>query len=385
MSSSLQHLLPLFERNRARHQPLVFATLVRTDGSTYTKPGAHMLIAGSGEHAGLLSGGCLESDLAEHGRAVLATGIAKLARYDSRAPEDLLFGLGSACEGSMDILLQRLDDANDWQPLKRLAQAWRAQRAQSLVLVVQSTLPTVPAGAGAFAGDDQPFGLGAGAAAGHAAIEALCRLAAVLPHDCHNQFLPQALPGIDLLALKQLPPTRLLLLGAGPDAQSVAELAAFLGWSVTVVDHRSEYAQAKRFPGAAAVLDGGPQALALLLGTLSGEPAPEPRPAAFPAAIVMSHHWAADRAYLQALASSSIPYVGLLGPAARRDRLLEDLGDAAAALRPRLRAPVGLDLGAVSPQAIALSIVAEIQAALTGRTSTGPLGLARLSSSQTAR
>jgi len=385
VSSSLQRLLPLFERDQQRHQPLVLATLVRTDGSTYTKPGAHMLIADSGEYAGLISGGCLEGDLAAHGRAVLATGIAKLARYDSRGPEDLLFGLGSGCEGSMDILLQRLDDANDWQPLKRLALAWRAQRAQTLVLVVRSTLPSLPAGAGAFAGDDQAFGLSPTAAADHATIESLCRLAAVLPHEGHNQFLSQALPGVDLLALKQPPPMRLLLLGAGPDAQPVAELAAFLGWSVTVVDHRSQYAQAERFPGATTVLDGGPQALALLLGKLSGAPAPGASPAAFPAAIVMSHHLATDRAYLQALAASSIPYIGLLGPAARRERLLGDLGDAAAALRPRLRAPVGLDLGAVSPEAIALSIVAEIQAALAGRTRTGLLGPSRLSSSQAAR
>ena len=85
MSASLQRLLPLFERERVRHQPLVLATVVRTAGSTYTKPGAYMLIAGNGEYAGLLSGGCLEGDLAEHGRAVLATGVAKLVRYDTWA------------------------------------------------------------------------------------------------------------------------------------------------------------------------------------------------------------------------------------------------------------------------------------------------------------
>ena len=374
MSSSLQRLLPLFERDWARHLPLVLATLVRTDGSTYTKPGAHMLIAGNGEYAGLLSGGCLEGDLAEHGRSVLATGVAKLARYNTHGPEDLLFGLGSGCEGTMDILLQRLDGSNDWQPLKRLALAWRAQRAQTLVLVVQSTLPNVPAGAGVFAGDHQVFGLSTAAALDPRTVESLCRLAAALPHQGHNQFLPQALPGIDLLALKQLPPTRLLLLGAGPDAQPVAELAAFLGWNVTVIDHRSQYAQAERFPSAAAVLDGGPRALAaLLLNETVDAPAPEPQPAHFPAAIVMSHHLATDRAYLQALASSGIPYVGLLGPATRRERLLVDLGDDAAALRPRLRAPVGLELGAVTPEAIALSIIAEIQAALAGRTRTEPL------------
>jgi xanthine dehydrogenase accessory factor len=377
MSSSLQRLLPLFEREQARHQPLVLATLVRTEGSTYTKPGAHMLITGNGEYAGLLSGGCLEDDLAEHGRAVLATGSARLARYNSRGPEDLLFGLGSGCEGAMDILLQRLDDANDWQPFKRLALAWRAQRAQTLVLVVHSTRPNVPPGTGAFAGDHQVFGLGTAAAMDRGTIESLCRLAAALPHQNHNQFLPQALPGIDLLAMRQLPPTRLLLLGAGPDAQPVAELAAFLGWNVTVIDHRSQYAQAERFPRAAAVLDGGPRALALLLEEAGSAPGIESRPASLSAAIVMSHHLATDRAYLQALAGSSIPYLGLLGPAARRERLLGDLGAAAAALRPRLRAPVGLDLGAGSPETIALSIIAEIQAELAGRKSTGPLAQAR--------
>ena len=114
-------------------------------------------------------------DLAEHGRAVLATGVAKLARYNTHGPEDLLFGLGSGCEGTMDILLQRLDGSNDWQPLKRLALAWRAQRAQTLVLVVQSTLPNVPAGAGVFAGDHQVFGLSTAAALDPRTLESLCR------------------------------------------------------------------------------------------------------------------------------------------------------------------------------------------------------------------
>jgi xanthine dehydrogenase accessory factor len=82
----------------------------------------------------------------------------------------------------------------------------------------------------------------------------------------------------------------------------------------------------------------------------------------------MSHHLVADGHYLAQLAGASIPYVGLLGPAARRERLFAEIGDEATQmLRPRLRAPVGLDLGGRTPEAIALSIVAEIQAALNGR------------------
>jgi xanthine dehydrogenase accessory factor len=87
----------------------------------------------------------------------------------------------------------------------------------------------------------------------------------------------------------------------------------------------------------------------------------------FDAAVVMSHHLIADGRYLGALARSSVPYVGLLGPAARRERLIAELGEAAKDLRVRLRAPVGLDLGGRSPEAIALSIVAEIQAVVHSR------------------
>ena len=87
------------------NEPLVLATVVRTGGSTYAKPGAQMLIAADGEYAGLLSGGCLEGDLREHARDVAATGKARIVSYDLRSTTDQLFGLGAGCEGAMDVLL----------------------------------------------------------------------------------------------------------------------------------------------------------------------------------------------------------------------------------------------------------------------------------------
>jgi xanthine/CO dehydrogenase XdhC/CoxF family maturation factor len=148
----------------------------------------------------------------------------------------------------------------------------------------------------------------------------------------------------------------LLLCGAGPDAEPVQRIATLLGWQVTVVDHRPAYIDAARFPGAVRVMQvelDDPGAAIALDG--------------FDAAVVMSHHLIADGRHLAALARSRVPYVGLLGPAARRERLYAELGPAAEALRSRLRAPVGLDLGGRTPEDIALSIVAEIQAALHGR------------------
>jgi xanthine/CO dehydrogenase XdhC/CoxF family maturation factor len=163
--------------------------------------------------------------------------------------------------------------------------------------------------------------------------------------------------GMDLWVGVIPPPLRLLLLGGGPDARPVAELAAFLGWHVTVVDHRSSYLDPRRFPAGTRLVESDAEEVAAAVELDS-----------YAAAIVMSHHLDSDLHYLRALASSAVRYVGLLGPAARREKLLNDLGDPAPALRTRLRAPVGLDIGGRTPEAIALSIIGEVHAATAGRT-----------------
>jgi xanthine/CO dehydrogenase XdhC/CoxF family maturation factor len=124
---------------------------------------------------------------------------------------------------------------------------------------------------------------------------------------------------------------------------------------VTLVDHRPAYAKPSRFPAAEKVIHARPEVLGKSLDTRG-----------FNAAVVMSHHLASDLTYLTGLAKSEIPYVGLLGPAIRREKLLTDMGSDADLLRPRLRAPVGLALGGRAPESIALAIVAEIHAFLHG-------------------
>ena len=145
------------------------------------------------------------------------------------------------------------------------------------------------------------------------------------------------------------PAPNVLICGAGPDAEPVVSTALGLGWRVSVVDHRPAYAAAARFPGAQVRRgDAGK-----LRRTVSLED--------FHAVVVMSHHLPSDVAYLAELAEAGVPhYVGLLGPHARRERIAHELGAAAERLRPRLHGPVGLAIGAVTPQGIALSIIAEI-------------------------
>jgi xanthine/CO dehydrogenase XdhC/CoxF family maturation factor len=318
---SLHRLLPLFDRARAAGEPLVLATVIRTGGSTYAKPGALLLIANDGEYAGLLSGGCLEGDLRERARAVAATGAAEIVSYDLRSTTDQLFGLGAGCEGAMDVLLTRVSAAEAWQPLAAMAQEFRSDRTLHVQFVIESGHRDFPLG--------KALLNGAGSAAP---------------------------PGVTLFAATVPPAPRILLLGGGPDARPVAELAAFVGWRVTVADHRAAYLAAERFPAAATLVESRPEDVARAV-----------RLDDHAAAIVMSHHLVSDLHYLRALSRSRVPYVGLLGPAGRREKLIGDLGPDADALRPRLRAPVGLDIGGRAPESIALSIIGEVHAVLAGR------------------
>jgi xanthine/CO dehydrogenase XdhC/CoxF family maturation factor len=319
---SLHRLLPLYDRALLANEPLVLATVIGTGGSTYAKPGAQMLIAANGEYAGLLSGGCLEGDLREHAREVATSGQARIVSYDLRSTTDQLFGLGAGCEGAMDVLLSRISAAESWQPLAAMAESFRAAREQHFAFVVASADPGYPLGM---------------------AIAVNGQLA---PHPDSVEFFIAAVT----------PPPHLLLLGGGPDARPVATLAAFLGWRITVVEHRSIYLAPDRFPPSTNLIESHPAAVAEAV-----------RLAEYSAAIVMSHHLESDLHYLRALSRTPVPYIGLLGPAARREKLMSDLGRDAEALRPRLRAPVGLDIGGRTPESIALAMVGEVHAVLAGR------------------
>lgn len=308
-------LLTRFDAWRSEGRTLVLATVVGTAGSTYTKAGQRMLIADSGDYQGLVSGGCLEGDLAAHAREVIASGQARVVTYDLRGENEELFGLGIGCDGLLRILLQRLSPDAEYEPFARIADLLRGDAPAPCAIVL--------ADRGELRVGDTLF-----AATGPVTD--------------------------DVLRTELRPLPRLLVLGAGPDAAPVVTLADLLGWRITVVDHRPAYLERPDFTVADARVCAPADTLATQV-TLTH----------FAAAIVMSHHLATDRSYLAALAPCAIPYIGLLGPPGRRDRLLRELGDAAGSLRGRLHGPAGLDIGADSPESIALSILGQVHA--TGR------------------
>jgi len=341
LDTSLELLL---ERTPADATPKVLATVVATAGSTYRKPGARMLIMADGSYVGLLSGGCLEADLKIHAQQVLDSGVPRAVEYDMRGPDDILFGIGAGCEGAMRVLLEPAGPGS--LATAALHAAARATRAG-----VPTTLVTVH--------ESADLALGSYSAA--PPLPALLIATAEQAIDAAvSRELHLDAPGRRLKAFIQFlaPPPHLLLCGAGPDAEPVVSIAHALGWRVTVADHRPAYvaALAARFPRAEVRLSEA----RLLRSTLDID--------GCHAAVVMSHHLPSDLAYLRELAEGGAPaYVGLLGPMSRRHRLASELGHAAEKLQNRIRGPVGIDLGAVTPEAIALAIVSQIHAWLAGR------------------
>jgi xanthine/CO dehydrogenase XdhC/CoxF family maturation factor len=346
---SVRQIVQSFEAWRAAATPLVLATVYETLGSTYSKAGHRILIAANGDYRGLVSGGCLEGDLAERARAVVAANRPAAVTYDLRDAADEVFGLGVGCNGLLRVFLQPLRPADGYEPFASIAATLLRGERAVLATVIESADAELPAGATALcsAAAQRAFGVGGAAAArlSQRALRALASGAAELATEDGATVL--------LAPLKPIP--RLLVLGAGLDALPLVSMAAELGWLVTVADHRPAYLARDGFERAERTLLIEPGALVRALDLT-----------VFDAIIVMSHHLPTDRKYLAELAPIETRYLGVLGPRARRERLLAELGAAAHALSARLRGPVGIDIGADSPESIALSILADLQATLSG-------------------
>ena len=339
-------LFQFFKERASRQQPLVLATVFETRGSTYSKAGGQMIIDGDGNFCGMLSGGCLEGDLVERARAVIESGLAQTATYDLGA-DDELWGLGVGCDGTMWVLLQPLRPENDYEPFSRIAEILNGGvRAVAAIIIAAEDLAP---GAMALIRDGAAEGFGVDSDTAASLADAFDGAG-----EARHDDTPQG--NCQVLYMSIAPAPALLILGAGLDSEPVARFANELGWRCTAIDHRPAYIQGRSYPDTTDTLCcAAPEVHANV--DLSE----------FDMAIVMSHHLASDRSYLEQLARSDIGYVGLLGPGGRRDRLLGELGELAGALRDRLHGPAGIVLGGRGPAAIALEIIAEMQTFLAQR------------------
>lgn len=331
----------------------VLATVVDLQGSGYRLPGARMLIHAGGEPVGTVSGGCLEADVLERARRVMETGRAEVFVYDTTADENSVFSLNMGCRGVMRILMEAVDAGS--AIFGTVRRVYETRMREDFALVIGTT------GDAAFKVGNRLSAESPASLAAVPGLEADLRTFALSSAN-YQTIKYETGGGMVEFAFEALrPPVQLHILGAGADAVPLAESAYALGWQVNVCDHRSAFLNRERFERADELV------------FLERDAEPEWDVDELTAFVLMNHNYDRDKAMLPGALRSNAFYVGALGPKRRTRRMLDELAiDFGDEQLSRLRAPAGLDIGADTPEGIAVSIVAEIQSVLKNR-SGGPL------------
>lgn len=314
-------------------------TLVRATGSSYRRPGARLLLSAKSTYAGTISGGCLEADVLRKAAWMVRDG-AVVERYSTMFDDSAEVPFGLGCGGVVDLLVEPAGTTE----FEALMDAMERSLAGERSLVV-TWLPgdgkrlrrvVLRDGAVVFASEDLPE------------KRLTCAFTLHAGEEYEGRFVEELNP-----------PQRLFVLGAGDDAKPLVNMAAQLGWSVMVADGRTQLAKTERFAEAERVVALADADIAAL-GIRADD-----------AVVLMTHSYEQDRELLTELLPVAPCYLGLLG-ARHRSSLL--VSEAAAKLSwdvarccERIFAPVGLDLGGDGPEAIALSVMAEVQAVCQGK------------------
>jgi xanthine/CO dehydrogenase XdhC/CoxF family maturation factor len=351
--SGLNELLQAIDAAAQAGEETILATVVKVEGSAYRRPGARMLIPLHGRTVGTVSGGCLEQDLAKKAWWLTDSGEPLVRRYSTGATEDeddeqnaLTFGLG--CNGTVFVLLERLRAKSPAPAIELLRRVRDRQQPAAMATVIGTSR-----NAGVRVGERLLSDTEASLRSPH--------LTDAIRHDLHKalaqkksskRLYTDARGEVEVFIEYLAPPPRLLIFGAGHDAQPLVRMAKLLDWHVTVVDSRSHFARAERFPQADAVVFASLDNPFDLCPLIDGA-----------AVAVMTHSYRQDRHWLGLALQASPAYLGQLGPRERTERLLAEIGPGASALHY----PMGLDLGGDAPQSVALAILAEMTAVMNQR------------------
>ncbi len=373
-----QTILKTYARVEDDGGQAILATLVGVQGSSYRLPGARMLIDESGRSVGAISGGCLETDVLERAARVLKTGEPTVIIYDTTRNDESIFGLGMGCRGIIRVLLEPARGNKTFDFLRDCDEQ-RKRGAAAILIDAPKDFPhsvgakfffsTVPESQVSGASLNSGFEISDGERAIENSIgEDLFRK---LTGDLNRMFSGEqtnAANGAKIYKTEQgaveffleivAPPVSLLLFGAGYDALPVAGFAKNLGWRVSVIDRRAAFANRERFPDADEIIVARGEDLDAQ--TFEDENF---------AAVLMTHNYEQDREILRRLLHSQARYIGALGPKTRAEKLLAEIGGNFSDQQlSRLYAPVGLDIGAETPEEIALAVLGEIRGALANRT-----------------
>jgi xanthine dehydrogenase accessory factor len=361
--NEVEELVDAFDAATMNGERCALATVVSVDGSSYRRPGARMLVSDTGAITGSVSAGCLESDVIEHCGGVIRTAEPKLLEYDTGSTGDeLAWELGLGCGGTVRVLLEPLVPPSPYiEALRRSREMGPHAGAMTIATVYRrAESASVPGSAALSVGGRIVIDANGHAThermSGRAAAILEAALSALPPHEPTTSACIEVDGVANTLFVETLlPPVRLIVFGAGPDALPVIELARDLGWRTEIVDPQARPTTRDRFAMADRVVLSRPEDIGRHVSIT---------PRTF--TLLMSHNYSHDLVMLGFVLESPAQYIGVMGPRHRTERMLSELG-AGEDCSPRLYAPVGLDIRASGPREIALSVVAEMQAVLGGR------------------
>ncbi|EGK12406.1 xanthine dehydrogenase [Desmospora sp. 8437] len=321
----------IFQEIRHSDDPCVLATVIGVEGSAYRKEGAVMLWKGDGSRIGLLSGGCLEEDVALRAEEAFKEGSSRTVLYNLRSTDDLSWGQGAGCDGAVHVLLEPVHP----RLRRHLCKVGDYMEQGVAVTAVKKLTPDRSVTDYLFIprGGQESFGEWQG------------QISEEWMFDGRKSGISRGAGESEEVFVHHLQPKpRLILIGAGEDAEPLARFAARTGFSVVVADWRPARCNKGFFPDADRFLVGFPEELVNRLAWRGDE-----------FVVIMTHQFERDRELLHLLRDKKLSYLGILGPRRRTSRLL-----AGRSLPEGIRSPVGLPIGAEGPEEIAVSILADL-------------------------
>lgn len=337
----------LHDLHRDAGPKAALATLTRTRGSTFRRPGTRMLVLGDGRVVCELSGGCPQRDIVARAREVMADGTPKLVRYNAESGLDVLIEMG--CGGELEVLIEPLLAIHDTDFIDTLSRCLDQRRTIHMATLFAVNNAAVMPRRLVWNGSDVPYD-----AIGDASLaKAIMAYApASVSRRAGTLSLPFAHGTADVLVEVIAPPHALVVIGSSAAARALLPLASALGWRTTLVDNDPARLHAADLPDGLHTACAEPHQLldAIALDTHSS-------------VVVMTHNLEQDIAYLSALDGAPIAYIGALGSRERVARMRHS----SALDGLHVHAPAGLDIGSETPEEIALAIAAEIMAVINRR------------------
>jgi xanthine/CO dehydrogenase XdhC/CoxF family maturation factor len=357
MTKEIRDIIIAFKDAQVQGRNTALATVVHVEGSSYRRPGARMLVEENGKMTGAISGGCLEGDALRKALLAIKHGQNKLVTYDTLNKDDIEFGVQLGCNGVVHILFEPINPNQANNPIELLEKCF--SRRKNAVLATLFSLKNFygrqPGTCLFFDGETSHSNLVDQHLESQIKDDALTVLAG-------NSSLLKQYGDDELTGFVELiqPPVSLIIVGAGNDALPLVDMATVLGWQITVMDGRSTHANKQRFGKAHQIIVAKPvegiQQVTIDERTVF---------------VLMTHNYNYDRAMLEVLLQQKCRYIGTLGPRERLQRMLAELQDLGVKItdeqKSMIYGPTGLDIGAETSEEIALSVLSEIIAVLTGR------------------